>query len=50
MEGDTYNEGSSTRKVRAHMGRTLQSHPLFSTKKLPPGRFEREQVTLLLEC
>ena len=49
-EGDTCNEGSSTRQVRANMGRTLQGRLLFSARKLSSGRFGRELVTSSLEC
>ena len=49
-KGDTCNKGSSTRQIRANMGRILQGRPLFSARKLLLGRFGREQVTSSLEC
>ena len=50
MKGDTCNEGSSIRQIRANIGRTLQGRPLFSARKLSPERFGQEQVTSSLEC
>ena len=44
------NKRPDTRQTRANLGRTVQSHPLFSLRKLPPRGSGRKQATSPLEC
>ena len=43
------NEELNSWKTWPYLGGPLQSHPLFKTRKLPPGIFGQQQVTSSLE-
>ena len=49
-KSDTHNEGPSTRQIRTNLGRTLQSRPLLSLRKLPPRGYGWKQATSSMEC
>ena len=49
QESYACNEEPNSWKTWPHMGRPLQSHPLFLTRKLPPRVVGRLQVTVSLE-
>ena len=50
MEGLISHRRSKQRKARPHLGRFIQSHPLFKKRELLLGRCERETFVSSLEC